>query len=100
MTGYSRRMGKWLVFVSAACAAATAWAQVAPLPPASEIETQLSRQQKRLELREAVSSANRRSEQAQPLPNATPVAHQMTTQARAEMREQLRRSQPAPKRHP
>lgn len=100
VSGYSRGMDKWLVFVVAACAAATAVAQVEPLPAASDVEMQLSRQQKRLELRAAVSSANRRGEQTPPFPDTAPIAHQMTSQERAEMREQLRRYHPTPKTHP
>lgn len=99
-TGYSHGMEKWLLLAVLACAAASVGAQIAPLPAPSDIDMQLSRQQKRLELRAAVSSANRRSEQTPQLPEATAISHQMTSQERAELREQLRRYHPEPKHQP
>ncbi len=101
MTGYSQAMDKWLVLVLATCTGASAWAQPAPSPPDQE-RAQVSRQQRRQELRDDVSSASRRTEPVPPTAQAARDGHQMTSQARAEMREQLRRFQPvsAPRPHP
>ncbi len=87
-------MHKWLALVLVACTGVSAWAQSGPVPPEQERDLQLSRQQKRLELRAAVLSANRREEGAEQLSDATPVEHQMTVKERAELREQLRQYHP------
>ncbi len=90
-------MHKWLVVALAAGASASA--QTLPNAPEQDREARLVRQQWRLELRADVSSASRRSEfeglQLAP-PQTSRVGVQMSSQARAELREQLRQFQVAP----
>lgn len=88
-------MHKWLVLVLSGLVASLAWAQDGPLPAQEVKDPLLQRQQKRLDLRKDVSSASRRSAKALPSGDTAGIGYQMSSQDRAEMREQLRHFQPA-----
>ena len=88
-------MDKWLVFVLAVGAGGAALAQGAPGPgrPHQDSGAEMTRAQKRMELRN-VLSADRNAETAEPSAEPAALGRQLTPQERAEMREQLRRFQP------
>jgi len=96
-TGYSRDMDKSVILMLSLCTAVAALAQDATPSPDLHSDMQVNRQQKRLELRAAVSSASRSGVPVMQASDATPTGHHMSVKDRAEMREQLRTYQPAPR---
>ncbi len=88
-------MEKWLVFVLAVGAGGVALAQGPSAPGRSHRDSgaEMTRAQKRIELRTALS-ADRNAEPAEPAAESATLGRQLTPQERAEMREQLRRFQP------
>jgi hypothetical protein len=91
--GYSRCMRKWLLFVLACCSGFTAIGQVAPPATPPDDDVPLTREQRRIEIR-TMLTANRNAEPLALSANPAPALRQLSTQQRAEMREQLRRHQP------
>jgi len=90
-------MRNWLLFVLACCGGVTAVAQTTMPVASSEDAGAMAREQLRIEIR-SMLSASRNAEQSQSSADPVPALRQLSSQQRAEMREQLRRYQPQQRR--
>lgn len=103
VSGYSRAMDKWLLFVLAFGAGGVAFAQDADAEQSRrDAGAQTMRAQKRIELRSMLSVDRSDAKPLAPATEGPWSGRQLSAQERAEMREQLRRFQPvsSPPRQP